>query len=181
MTFPVFNVGETLRAADMNAVGMWKVSSTTFNNPGFSMNNVFTSDYTNYRIVISGLCTTADADTTFRFRVGGVDNSSAIYQFASQGWYGGTQNSAGGTAQTGVGLIGFGNNRTSSHCIDILGPQTSTAWKPLNINSTFTHSGVGVIVRNIAGVINNTTAYDGFSIVSANTLTGTCTVYGYRI
>jgi hypothetical protein len=181
MTFPVFNVGETLRAADMNAVGMWKVASTTFNGNGFSMNNVFTSDYTNYRILINGFCPSGDADTTFRFRLAGSDIPFSIYQYASQGWYGSTQNSAGGTGQTGVGLIGFGANRQSSHSIDVFGPATTNAWKPVNVNSTFSHSGVGVIVRNIAGVMNSATAMDGFSIVIGANIQGTCTVYGYRI
>ena len=180
MPVPDFSPGEILTAGAMDSIGMWKVASTAFNGNGFSMDNVFTSNYTNYRILIKGLCTTADADTTFRFRLAGSDIPFSIYEVASQGWYGSTQNSAGGTGQTGVGLIGFGNNRQSSHAIDVFFPATTDAWKPLNITSSFTHSGVGIIVRNIAGVMNSSTAMDGFSIVSANTIQGTCSVYGYR-
>ena len=180
MTFPVFSAGEVLRAQDMNAVGMWKVASTTFNSAGFSMDNVFTSNYTNYRILINATCS-ANADTSFRYRVGGSDIPFSIYEYASQGWYAATQNSAGGVGQTSVPLIGFGNGRQSSHSLDVFGPATSNAWKPLNINSSFSHSAVGMIVRNIAGTMNTTSAMDGFSIVTASTLTGTCTVYGYRI
>jgi hypothetical protein len=180
MPVPDFSPGEVLTAAAMDSIGLWKVASTAFNGNGFSMDNVFTSNYTNYRILINATCT-ADADTSFRYRVGGSDIPFSIYQYASQGWYASTQNSAGGVGQTSVPLIGFGNGRQSSHSIDVFGPATANAWKPLNINSSFSHAAVGMIVRNIAGTMDSTSAMDGFSIVSANTLTGTCTVYGYRI
>jgi hypothetical protein len=181
MTYPSFSAGEVLRAADMNAVGMWKVASTTFNGAGFSINNCFTSDFLNYRVVISGICTSANADTEFAFRASGSNIGAGTYAFASMGYYNGAVNNGGaGGGANGVGLIGFGQNRLSSITIDVFSPATSSSWKTVNVNNSFNHTGVGVIVRNIAGVMNSATSADGMSIVSANTIQGTCTVYGYR-
>jgi hypothetical protein len=55
MTFPNFNVGETLRAADMNAVGLWLVKTVTIGNGVSSVpvNDAFSADYENYKIIIS--------------------------------------------------------------------------------------------------------------------------------
>lgn len=182
MSFPVFASGDVLNASDMNAVGLWKVASTTFSGTSFSINNCFTADYTNYRILISGSSTT-NTDATFRFRVGGTDFSGANYEYASQGYYSGTRNDAAGIGQTSIGFTpSLGNGRLSSCSIDVFSPFTTATWKPLNANVTYTHNAVGVIVRNIAGALQSSTAYDGFSVISGGpTMTGTCTVYGYRI
>lgn len=54
MTFPSFAAGEVLRAQDMNAVGMWQVASTSFtSSPGVEVQNCFTSDYRNYKVLIN--------------------------------------------------------------------------------------------------------------------------------
>jgi len=54
MSFPSFSAGEVLTAADMNAVGLWLVSTTTIGTGVTSVpvNNCFSSTYQNYRIVI---------------------------------------------------------------------------------------------------------------------------------
>jgi len=56
MSYPSFNVGEVLTAADMNAVGLWLVKTQTI---GTSVSSVqvtsaFSANYDNYLIILAG-------------------------------------------------------------------------------------------------------------------------------
>ena len=145
-----------------------------------SVNGCFSSLYENYRIEIVGT-SVGDTDCSFRFRASGTDNTSAVYQYASSGFYGATRNDASGTAQTSIGFTpSLGNGRTSGASIDVFGANTTAAWKCTHTCIAFTHSGVGVIVRNVAGAINSSTQFDGFTITAGAACTGTIRVYGYR-
>jgi hypothetical protein len=55
-TPPVFTTGAVLTAAQMNAVGMWEISTTTpsSNQGAFTITNAFSADYDAYRLIWSG-------------------------------------------------------------------------------------------------------------------------------
>jgi hypothetical protein len=184
MAIKTFSTGEVLTASDTNTYlansGLVYITSTTFSGAGFFINSCFTSTYDNYRIEINGSAN-SDADLSFRFRSAGTDLATAVYQFASQGYFGGARNDASGTGQTSIGFTpSMGNARASGSAIEVWGPNTTNSIKTTNATVSFSHSAVGVIVRNVAGLCASATQFDGFSIVTAATLTGTCTVYGYR-
>jgi hypothetical protein len=184
MAVKTFTDNTSLPASDINTYltnsGLVYVTNTSFNGAGFFINSCFSSTYDNYRIEINGYAN-SDADLSFRFRSGGTDLSTAVYQYASQGYYTGTRNDAAGTGQTSIGFTpSMGSSRHSGSAIEVWGPNTTNSWKTTNATVSFSHSAVGVIVRNIAGVCNSATQFDGFSIVTAATIVGTCTVYGYR-
>jgi hypothetical protein len=163
-------------------VGLQKVTSTSFSaQSSVSVNNCFTSAYSNYRIIITATAT-GDLDASFRFRASGSDASGANYQYAYTGFFASTSANGGGSNATAIpNLPSIGNGRQSHCIIDITGPNTTNAWKPLTQQTAFTHSGVGIIVFNGAGVINSTTQFDGFTIfLGSGTMTGNITVYGYR-
>lgn len=163
-------------------VGLQKITSTSFSaQSSVSVNNCFTSTYSNYRIIISGTAT-GDLDGNFRLRAAGTDASGANYQYAWVGYYGSSANNSGGTNQTSIlGIPSLGNGRLSHSAIDVIRPNTTDTWKPLTAQTAFTHSGVGLIVRNHAGVLNSATQFDGFTIfLGSGTMTGNITVYGYR-
>ena len=152
----------------------------TASTTNISVNGVFSSIYTNYCVMLTGSAT-SNLDCGVRLRAAGTDLNTSIYQYASNGWYESTQNSAGATAQTFIMLAcSFGNGRTSSSKIEFFRPQTTDAWKTINANVAFSHAVVGVIVRNVAGNVNSATQCDGFTIVNAGNVTGSLTVYGYR-
>jgi hypothetical protein len=53
MPVPDFSPGEVLTAAAMDSIGLWKISSTTFNNTASAtIDNVFSATYTNYKLVV---------------------------------------------------------------------------------------------------------------------------------
>jgi hypothetical protein len=184
MAIKTFTTGEVLTASDTNEYlansGLVYITNTSFNGTGFFINSCFSSTYDNYRIEINGYAND-NADLSFRFRSGGTDLSTAVYQYASQGSYGGVRNDAAATGATSIGFTpSMGNARQSGASIEVYGPNTTNAWKTTNTNCSFSHTATGVIVRNVAGVCNSTTQFDGFAIVTGNTIVGTCTVYGYR-
>jgi hypothetical protein len=56
MSFPSFATGEVLTAADMNAVGLWKITTaTTTSGSAFDITGIFSSNYDAYKIVISDI------------------------------------------------------------------------------------------------------------------------------
>jgi hypothetical protein len=185
MTFPVFASGDVLNASDMNAVGLWKLSETNFTTvASVSLNNVFTSDYDNYRILIRVTASTgAGTDNTFtmRLRAAGTD-SSANYVHQRFGAQGATTFAGANTSGTDDWFGGFAAvNATMyySQTIDIFGPQlaapTVASAYTCELDSTATSVQV-FAMRHTAS-----TSYDGFTFFTNQTnMTGTVWVYGYR-
>jgi hypothetical protein len=191
MTFPVFNVGETLRAADMNAVGMWKVTPTSVAGTGVtlsgsnvlmagtggsaSMNGIFNSNYRFYRILINH--TVSNVVLYCRLRLAGSDAVTNLYSYnttyraysnATVGFFNGSTLSA--------PVIGYGDaNTTSQVSIDIMNPALAL---PTNISGTCSWSGA----MGYTGAYHSPfTAYDGFTIFAgAGNMAGQMQVYGYN-
>ena len=67
-TPPVFVSGAILTAAQMNAVGLWLIKTQTIGSAvsSVSITDVFSSDYDNYLIKITGMTASAQADTTMQ-------------------------------------------------------------------------------------------------------------------
>ncbi len=111
-TPPDFTVGQVLTAAQMNSIGLFRVTTCTVSSVGgtaatvsngvvtigtgntsVTVNNAFSSDYQSYRIFIENLDTSGTASHLFQFS--GITGSN----YLSGGSYG----SWGGAAQTGFG------------------------------------------------------------------------------
>jgi hypothetical protein len=183
MTFPSFSSGEVLRAADMNAVGLWRVGGGALSTATTNFAGVFTSDYTDYRIVIDSLSVSSTADLYWRMLDGTTPASAANYSWA---YYGITENNAGlnsAAAGQAQGFMGFSSNLAStvlgSVTLDICGPQlaqrTFCTVQSVGYSSAF-FSRTGFSHHNIL------TAYNGiqFLTASAATITGNVSIYGYR-
>lgn len=147
-----------------------------------ALNGVFTSAYTNYRVMVNYSSFSANNDTFLRFRNAGTDSSTAYY------YAGNTMNTAaaGGTwvANNQV-FMHLGSNSSayairSRHIVEIADPAVSTvpskaSWTSFHDNgTTWTHTHVSG-----AHLVNQ--AYDSVSVgVSSGNMTGTVQVYGYR-
>ena len=69
MTYPSFSSGDVLTAADMNAVGLWKITSgTVTSGTSFDLTSVFTSDYDSYKLVLTQV-RTASTGGSVQFRL----------------------------------------------------------------------------------------------------------------
>jgi hypothetical protein len=188
MTYPSFSSGEVLRATDMNAVGMWKVGTFTASGTSRALvcDNVFTSDYRNYKVVI---------------KMGGVSNTNWLYfQFIDtagttvSGSYFATAYLRDFTAgSTAVGVIntsgsvplGYMANGVSNPTgaeVTIYGPRQAE-WTTVNGQTTGISSGVAYQAGEIYATCNptpNTLRGLRFDNIAGTNMTGTVTIYGYN-
>jgi hypothetical protein len=178
MTFPSFSAGEVLTATDMNAVGLWLVTSRTSTGATQQFNNVFTSDYRNYKIIITTSANSSSVDVTARMRVGGVDTAGTGY---STGGYRAQWSASGAvSALYDIGTSSFfmgrlDNTLAFGMCsVELFNPQNAQI---TSFNSQFMDNS---FLGNRIGRLADTTQYDGISIFLSATWAGTISIYGYR-
>lgn len=188
MPVPDFSPGEVLTAAAMDSIGLWKVGSFAGTGVANNINcdNVFTSDYQNYRVVMS-------------IAPAGLNNVAAFIQFlntsgtlVNSGYYSSvySQDYASGTT-------GFGTMRTTTVAayigwvpssggflgasFDVFRPretaQTAISGTYVGINSGSAYAGGQTMCLTTVN-----TQMRGFrmQIDGAPNVTGTIRVYGYR-
>ncbi len=176
MTFPVFNVGDVLTAADMNAAGLWLVKTQTVG-AGVSSVNVtgaFSADYANYRITWTG--GTMSATDTVRMVLGGA--ATGYYMTFVYGTYAATTILSNVNDNNAVrwNNVGAGSTNFASVRLDLYNPQATTR----------TLMAAQVVWPTISGsahgFLDNATSYTDFTLSpGSGTMTGgTIRVYGYR-
>jgi hypothetical protein len=146
-----------------------------------SFNNVFTSDYDDYRILFNKLNSASNVTLGLRLRLSGTDNSTN-YLWAY---------SLSSVAPAFLGISG--SSDTSLRITNILASAgTDTAQASLDITSpnlakrtliTGTIQGVFSGVSGFGGgggVHLTATAYDGFSLIGSASFSGEVSIYGYR-
>ena len=182
-----FTAGQTLTAASMNIVsgnashlygrdGLVLVNSTTLAAAtAATLDNVFTSDFETYLIVLRCQTSFGGGTFDFRYRAGGV-TTGANYNFTRVS-YAATYARSLLTAQATV-RIGA-NDANGYHALSV------TCIAPRLAQPSFFHShcirnaGAGEIEEVWAAQSDNT-AHDGFTLsTSTGTMTGAVRVYGY--
>lgn len=141
-----------------------------------SINNMFSSSFTNYRILIEATGSTT-TNLVIRMRLSGTDNSTTNYNRELVRLTDST--TAFSYLNEDFGFLGNLTTNRSIHVIDIFNPNNSV---PTNILCNF-HGDSGTY--NVAGLSyirhNVSTAYDGFTIYpSSGTFTGIVSIYGYN-
>lgn len=178
-TPPDFTAGQVLTAAQMDLIGMWRISGGT----AMSYDNVFTSDYRNYKINFSLTNSTTQA-IYFRWRAGAADNSTANYIDIIQGvQVNGTANNILASSQTQFTLGYAGNAETLRlrGSIDIIEPQTVQYPSLVGTMACPDSTANRNMMLNIGSIFNAATQFDGFKILpNSGTITGTVQIYGYR-
>lgn len=163
--------------------GLTLVNKTTIGSgvSSVSLNNVFTSTYTNYKVVIQWIgCSAAAPTVSLRLRASGSDNTGA-FAYQPRGW-----------KNTGATLSGFGAAGSSiplgvivsTTCpftsMEVLAPQVSALQTGFVIDhyDPNNNDAWGFMATH-----TQTVAYDGFTVFpSTGTLTdGTIYVYGYGV
>jgi hypothetical protein len=167
----------------MNKIGAWLVTNAAFTGvSAVSVNNVFTSDYENYRLVIKVDASSTSQNVAFRFRASGTDSSASYYfsGLASQANAAATDyftRSFNASSATIALTFGTGHRYTD---LNLYGPQLARATY-FTGSYTDSNSFQGYMV---GGGHNVATAYDGFSLFagagSPATIGGEYWVYGLR-
>jgi hypothetical protein len=180
MTYPSFNVGETLRASDMNAVGLWLVKTQTVGAAAASavVTGAFSSEYNNYFITwTGGIGSVGGAQLRIAFNVDTANNyySNIITQTAGLA----TVNGQAFGALVGFTVVGYVDTGDTSLSLTINNPN-----RTLNTNfyGSFNCLGGSSQVGTVGGWSIATGANTGFTLFpSSGTISnGTIRVYGFR-
>lgn len=178
-TPPDFTAGAVLTAAQMNKIGLWHITTVTGGNgtSSVAVDNVFSADYLNYRITVSG--GTIATATNLRMRLGasatGYYSAQEFISFAAAQVLGGDVNAAYWT------VVGRSTPTNGSD-------STFNLYRPFEAERTRIHamfvdmSTTGGAQTSL-GYHNVATSYSGFTLFTTSgnwTSDLTVTVYGYN-
>lgn len=162
--------------------GLVLITKSTFSAvSSVSIDNCFSSDYSQYKILVDGSTATASSSWNMRLRVGGSDNSSANYNRQVISAAGASTVGARYTSETSFVTIFRGNlNSRPISITEILNPFENTYTTAFSQISFDIENSIFMNLHNYGTTV--TTSYDGFTLYasSANNITGTVYVYGYK-
>ena len=185
-TPPDFVSGTVLTAAQMNDVGLWLVHSAAYTTvSSVTINDVFTSDFRNYKLMLSQTTGATSGNVTIQFTVAGTattanyENRSAVFQAAGVGWE--ISDNPAGTDEILLTLSSANADRSknSSAEVTIFEPQTANVTK-LHCVGTAAF-GANALYWNVQqGLQTDATQFDGCKILFPGNATGTISIYGLR-
>jgi len=139
-----------------------------------TVDNVFTSSYTNY-IVDINYTTSSTGGVNAKLRASGT-SASTNYTYQQIQGFTTTASTNAYSAQTSIAVGYYGNGTREATTIRIMGPQLAQA-------TQFIVAGGGLggaLVQNIYGHHTTATAYDGLELLpTSGTMTGTYAIYAY--
>jgi hypothetical protein len=166
--------------------GLTLINTTSFSAVSSqSINDVFSSTYDNYKVVINADTSATNVSMSWRMRASGTDNTSSNYVY-QQGVATGSNTIAGESSQaspvTAWPFWGSGGI-TSVSTWEIYSP-FETQNTGMTGLSYYIDSSTGANTNHVgmyrAGATTVTTSYDGFTFfVASGTMTGKVSVYGY--
>jgi len=179
MTYPTFNSGDVLTAAEMNAVGLWLVKTQTIGTgvATVAVTGAFSTDYDHYRVIIQADSIAAGGPyLTIQMgaTVTGYYYAAPVANYAT-----GTVTAVTTNNGASWNRLGPGTTTSMAGVYDILNPfKTENTF----ITGTYADASTGGSAGVGSGFLNNTTSYTAFTIgVTSSTMTGgTIRVYGYR-
>lgn len=172
------SVAQAGGSASYNANG-----TVTFTNvTSISLNSVFTSGFTSYRIIFNASAATNSSNNlNMRLRASGTDNTTSNYWQNGFHYNNTTFTTRSFSAQTNFSLSSFeasSGDRTQTS-LDVHNPQLNrvTSWTDVSSGSI---GGVGPIVMLAAGNHMQTTQFDGITFYpTSGSFSGVINVYGY--
>lgn len=174
-TPPVFSVGQYNTAAYMNSIGLWLVKTQTVAaSPAVSsvtVTDAFSADYDNYRIIFTGLNTTAGYSLYMSF------NNRTGTTYATGGRYtnyGAASGDGTSATDTGFWLGVMGTNH--SGVIDVYRPATANPCSISMISTSATYGNTGNGYNSVSAASTSFTMFPAYGTISG----GTIRVYGYR-
>lgn len=179
--------GETtgLKWATVGGGDLIRIATTTFtSSTGVNLDNVFSSTYKNYIIVLN--LTSSDAgNVRARLRVSGSDNTTSNYysSFNYSRIDGSNDGNSKFSAETWWlwGDLGGGYDGKVVHLFNPY-ESTYTVFGSEFFGYQYSSPGTGNVYRGgIGGTFNATTSFTGLTLYpGANTMTGEVSIYGYK-
>lgn len=191
-TPPVFTAGSVLTAAQMNAVGLWRITSCTVtsvggtaatasngvitvgtSNTSLTISNAFSADFAAYKIIYTGGVGSATTNLTLQ-----LGSSATNYKYAlNYAAYNNTPLALGSTTGTSINFAGNASANHTAMNLDLLNPFISNRYTTFN-GFYFGINEAGTIV----GIHEVNASYTAFTIaaVAGSLSGGTIRVYGYN-
>ena len=172
----------TLAPAPAVSSGLAFITSGNISGASTSVDNCFSSTYTNYKIVLNELVVAAGSRIRMRLRVASADNTTNNYSFVVGGIDTTSSTYSVNLASQNGNYFGFTTDATNANGVstsfDILNPfaTKATHYGPAAVWQTETVRG------DISqGVFKASTSFDGvtFFPTPTDTMTGTYKIYGY--
>jgi hypothetical protein len=187
MPVPDFSPGEVLTAAAMDSIGLWKVGETSFSGTAaVQMDNVFTSNYRNYRVVVDAFGV-SNGNTLRLTYINSAGTEETSGYFSGLYWFdfatpSATVNAVGGTGFITLIYLPANNSPGGSASVDISTPNATTEGTHLTGNHAGVNAGVAFAGGFVVGTFQASTAMRGFWLRTAlgTNMTGRVSVYGYR-
>jgi len=177
MTYPTFNSGDVLTAAEMNAVGLWLVKTQTIGNAvaSVAVTGAFSADYDNYMVTISGGVASIAGEMRLNLTGSTANYYNAII-FAPF-----TTGTPAGASGNNIAYFPCGDGSTSSLAMNVF-LSCPFLTKTTQMSAMRTVNNTGGSAAFTTGFHNVASSYTGFTITNAlGTMTGgTIRVYGYR-
>lgn len=176
---PDFVAGQILTAAQMNAVGLWKIKTQTVGTAvsSVAVTGAFSADYEHYRIIYVG--GVASADITLLMTLG---STATGYYYAATGRRWDATDSPSQASNAASIPFAFASTASVGGTYDVFSPfaAKNTLFSGTTISAS-TAAATGLF-RSYGGYLANTTSYTDFTLTtSSGTITGgTIYVYGYR-
>ena len=174
---------QALAEAANDLYGLVHINTTTFSGvAAVNFNNVFSSTYDNYKILINAVATNNVTGHLIRFRLSGTDDSNALYQRQNLAVDGTGVTAARTTNQTSAFFGDLIGTDRDFIVVEVSAPNLArnTAYYLEQIRRYGTTSASSV---KLVGGHTSTTQFDGFSYIitgSGITMSGEASVYGYR-
>lgn len=162
--------------------GLSLISKTDFSAvSSVSVNNVFTTEYENYRVLLSFSALSATTTISMRMRVSGADDTNATYNrqvlYGTSSTVGANLNST-QTSWT-VGTMNTTYAAYNNFAFDFFSPQLSRYTTAKTTGNHVDNSGNTYDLQQSL-YFTAATAFDGLSVLcSSGNMTGSISIYGY--
>jgi hypothetical protein len=179
MSYPSFASGDVLTAADMNAVGLWKVASGTLSltTTPSNVTGVFSSDYKQYRLLLNVTNKSGSIRVDMKYIVGTTATSSAYYQAGIGSDYGANATLYYQRSANDSQLYGVQSSALLSQSLDIYNPNKAALTMH---HGTLVDANTGFPYM-VGGSQNSSTQFTGFQLfTSSGTATVEYQVFGYQ-
>ena len=157
------------------AGGLVHISTTSITaQTSVNIQGLFTSTYTNYRMVFSGV-STADSDLKIQLAVTSTAAASG-YNSQRQQSSSSTVSTNQSTGQTSFYFFSPFSSNPNGGALEIYGPQVA---EPTSFTSLGSRAENNIVINLFAGNHSTATAYDSVYILCSSAFTGTVSFYGY--
>ena len=184
-------LGNAIDTSMNTALGTRKAGMVLLNTTSFSavasqsINNVFTTTYDSYKIILDLTAVSGDLVLYMRMRASGTDNSGTVYSLGyNYRSRAGTSSGYNNNDATFWGIL-QGSNAEPGHnyivSLDMTSP--ALAQRTLFAANGYTAQGTDDVMYGFSGGGMHAveTAFDGFSLItSTGTVTGRVSIYGYN-